>query len=166
MVFSKPGSAPKASLPPPMWGLHALLWVTLLTCLSAGRTRVCGREAIRILQNITKLLGDTVDGMLYTPEDITVCTVENLNCFHTELRVIWWEHREHIESLSLLIRHLSLLEKRKLEAKSCQTAQPCHPCESHQEQPVPQFLSKLLEQLQWECWIQGSNVPSCPSWPG
>uniref|UniRef100_A0A8C3I1X6 Interleukin n=1 Tax=Chrysemys picta bellii TaxID=8478 RepID=A0A8C3I1X6_CHRPI len=92
--------------------------------------------------------GDATDGTLYTPEDITVCMAENLNCFHTELRVIQWEHREHTESLSLLIRHLSQLEK----LRTCKTDRQCHPCEGHREQPKPQFLSKLLEQLQWDCW--------------
>uniref|UniRef100_A0A8C4VX96 Interleukin n=1 Tax=Gopherus evgoodei TaxID=1825980 RepID=A0A8C4VX96_9SAUR len=91
-----------------------------------------------------------------------VCMAENLNCFHTELRVIQWEHREHTESLSLLIRHLSQLEK----LRTCKTDQQCHPCEGHREQPMPQFLSKLLEQLQWDCWVQGSNMHSCPSRPG
>uniref|UniRef100_A0A674IJT0 Uncharacterized protein n=1 Tax=Terrapene triunguis TaxID=2587831 RepID=A0A674IJT0_9SAUR len=91
-----------------------------------------------------------------------VCMAENLNCFHTELRVIQWEHREHTESLSLLIRHLSQLEK----LRTCKTDRQCHPCEGHRERPKPQFLSKLLEQLQWDCWVQGSNMHSCPPWPG
>ncbi|XP_075771437.1 interleukin-15-like isoform X4 [Pelodiscus sinensis] len=128
-----------------------------------GGSPLCGMETIRLLQNITKLLGDTTDGMLYTPEDITVCTVENLNCFHTELQVIRWEHREHTKSLSLLIRNLSQMEQLKLKARTCKTDRPCHPCEGHQEQPVPQFLNKLLELLQRECWLQGSNVHSCSS---
>ncbi|KAH1180994.1 hypothetical protein KIL84_001928 [Mauremys mutica] len=146
-----------------MRGLRALLLVSLLTCVSVRGRRVCGKEAIRVLQNVTKLLGDATDGTLYTPEDITVCMAENLNCFHTELRVIQWEHREHTESLSLLIRHLSQLEK----LRTCKTDRQCHPCEGHREQPMPQFLSKLLEQLQWDCWVQGSNnMHSCPSWPG
>ncbi|XP_075771438.1 uncharacterized protein LOC142823814 isoform X5 [Pelodiscus sinensis] len=92
-----------------------------------------------------------------------VCTVENLNCFHTELQVIRWEHREHTKSLSLLIRNLSQMEQLKLKARTCKTDRPCHPCEGHQEQPVPQFLNKLLELLQRECWLQGSNVHSCSS---
>uniref|UniRef100_A0A8C3SW29 Interleukin n=1 Tax=Chelydra serpentina TaxID=8475 RepID=A0A8C3SW29_CHESE len=86
-----------------------------------------------------------------------VCMAENLNCFHTELRVIRWEHREHTESLSLLIRHLSQLEK----LRTCKTDRQCHPCEGHREQPMPQFLSKLLEQLQWDCWMQ-HLLPSGP----
>ncbi|XP_075771435.1 uncharacterized protein LOC142823814 isoform X2 [Pelodiscus sinensis] len=72
MARSQPGAAPEASLPPATRALHPLLWVSLLMCLSAGGSPLCGMETIRLLQNITKLLGDTTDGMLYTPEDITV----------------------------------------------------------------------------------------------
>ncbi|XP_075771439.1 uncharacterized protein LOC142823814 isoform X6 [Pelodiscus sinensis] len=53
-----------------------------------GGSPLCGMETIRLLQNITKLLGDTTDGMLYTPEDITVShTREQLPhlCLHPSL---------------------------------------------------------------------------------
>ncbi|EMP23814.1 Transcription elongation factor SPT5 [Chelonia mydas] len=52
-----------------------LLLVSLLTSGSVRGRRACGKEAIRVLQNVTKLLGDATDGILYTPEDITVRTL-------------------------------------------------------------------------------------------
>ncbi|KYO30891.1 pleckstrin-like proteiny domain-containing family G member 2 [Alligator mississippiensis] len=156
MVVCGAGAGLDGDPPTGARGLCTLLLVSLLPCVPGREPPGC-REGVRLLHNVTRLLGDANDPKLYTPDDITVCTVENLNCFRTELDVIRWERPEHQGAVNLLRRHLKQLEWR-LERLACPrtSARPCRACELHPEQPAPCFLDRLLQLLQRQC-----RLPPC-----
>uniref|UniRef100_A0A8C6YBU3 Interleukin n=1 Tax=Naja naja TaxID=35670 RepID=A0A8C6YBU3_NAJNA len=90
-------------------------------------------------------------GPLYTPEDITVCYANNLDCFYLELQVIQEEQEEHSDTLSRLIWRMAQLTRQLQKTgkiSHCATYPPCH---NHPEKPAMAFLRRLLEMFQWRC---------------
>ncbi|XP_058052019.1 uncharacterized protein LOC131204607 isoform X2 [Ahaetulla prasina] len=153
------GRAPRSSSPP---RLYQVLWAMAIMSLSASRPLLCQQESIRLLDAFMKEMGNSSSlGTLYTPEDITVCYANNLDCFYLELQAIQDEQEEPSETLSRLVRRLEQL-RRKLQrtgqGSHCATYPPCH---THPEKPAMAFLRKLLEMFQWRC----STKDLCPS-PG
>uniref|UniRef100_A0ACB8FT34 Uncharacterized protein n=1 Tax=Sphaerodactylus townsendi TaxID=933632 RepID=A0ACB8FT34_9SAUR len=142
--------------------LAVLLALLLMVLLTSGQ-KPCLKESITIVEQVTQLLGNSSDAELYTPEDFTVrifhryyimeaCYASHLECFREELKVVREEEARHEAIVSKLIH---LLAKAKPRKKSCPNPDAqCQPCECHPEQPVPRFLQKLQEMLQWSCRTQ------------
>ncbi|XP_077174687.1 uncharacterized protein LOC143828274 isoform X1 [Paroedura picta] len=133
----------------------AVLLATLLMALVTSGQHPCQQESMKILTRlIQEHLGNSSDAKLYTPEDFTeACYDKDLACFRLELRVIEKEEEEEQlrKNLSRLISRLDKLQPQE----NCTGPQPlCLPCECHPEVPVPSFLRKLRQMLQWSCRTQ------------
>ncbi|XP_061452753.1 uncharacterized protein LOC133370439 [Rhineura floridana] len=148
-VMPKIGDTPCPSALQNLYGF--LLTMSLMGLLASGQ-HLCQKESIGLLRSIIKCVGNSSDGTLFTPDNITVCYADNLSCFHLELQVIQQKQEKRMELLlSRLVTRLQQM-KVKLQRGSwghrCTTCQSCH---YHPEQPMLVFLNRLLELLQWNC---------------
>ncbi|KAM8773812.1 uncharacterized protein V5649_016624 [Rhynchonycteris naso] len=132
------------------------LWIILLLLRPSGGPRppLCPREPFYFLVAIMKMLGNKNDGILYAPDDLSMCPAETLGCFRLELSVIAFEEGPSVGTV--VFRLQRLLDA--LGSQLWETAQsPCPTCEEHPQRPVPLFLARLLELLQEAC---AQHLPS------
>ncbi|XP_077174693.1 uncharacterized protein LOC143828274 isoform X2 [Paroedura picta] len=118
----------------------AVLLATLLMALVTSGQHPCQQESMKILTRLIQ-------------EHLEACYDKDLACFRLELRVIEKEEEEEQlrKNLSRLISRLDKLQPQE----NCTGPQPlCLPCECHPEVPVPSFLRKLRQMLQWSCRTQ------------
>ncbi|KAM6428465.1 uncharacterized protein PHA67_003222 isoform 1-T4 [Liasis olivaceus] len=155
----------RAPGPPPPPRLYQVLWAVAVMGLSASRPPLCQQESIRLLGTFIEEMGNSSgDGTLYTPEDVTVCYADNLDCFYMELQVIQEEQEEHTEILSRLILRLDQLRRKLKGTSRISRHVACLPCLSHPEKPVKTFLKRLLELMQFHCSMGAHQQKAfCPT---
>ncbi|XP_074075075.1 interleukin-15-like isoform X2 [Macrotis lagotis] len=135
-----------------MW----LFWAFLVFIHPLGgpplQSPSCPWEPFEGLVAIMEALGDTNDGTLYTPDNLSVCPMEILRCFGVELSVIGHEEGPPLaRAVNRLQRTLRALGPHLWGIRGRAASEPCPPCEGYPERPVLQFLVKLLELLQVAC---------------
>ncbi|XP_060131445.1 uncharacterized protein LOC132592277 isoform X2 [Zootoca vivipara] len=129
----------------------SFLLAMLLLGLPSAKQHSCQNESIGLLQSIIQRMGNSSNGTLFTPDNITVCFADNLSCFYQELQVVQQAQEGQTQRLlSRLATRLNQLQV-KLRRRSQSRCPTCRLCRYHPERPVLVFLNRLLELYQWNC---------------
>ncbi|CAI5780661.1 Hypothetical predicted protein [Podarcis lilfordi] len=155
-IFGLGGVMPEIGATPHPSALHNLcifLLAMLLLGLPAARQLSCQTESIGLLQSIIQRMGNSSNGTLFTPDNITVCYADNLSCFYQELQVVQRAQEGQTQRLlSRLATRLNQVQVKLRRRSQSQSRCPtCRLCRYHPERPVLVFLNRLLELYQWNC---------------